>query len=113
MTHRRLPCVCVEGDGGDSRPATTRGAGACRSRRNDFFCFCFCQTRKYATQLFPFSDQKNRFSTQKQNRKHQTFFSATKTPKTQISLSCAHTSCGVDTRTRNHPERNFKAWARK
>lgn len=61
MTHRRFPCVCVEGDGGDSRPATTRGAGACRSRRNDFFLLLFLPDEKVRHTTLSFFRPKNVF----------------------------------------------------
>lgn len=110
MTHRRFPCVCVEGDGGDSRPATKRGAGACCSRRNDFFLLLFLPDEKVRHTTLSFFRPKNRFLSQKQNRKRQTFFSATKTPKTQISLSCARTLPAELTHARETtPNEIFKA----
>lgn len=98
MTHRRLPCVCVEG-----------------SRRVSFqtkrFFSVVVSARRESTphNSFLFSTKK-RFSSQKQNRKRQTFFSATKTPKPQISLSCARTLPAELTHARETtPNEIFKA----
>lgn len=74
-----------------------------------FFCCCFCQTRKYATQLFPFFDQKTFFKSEAKQETPNFLLRHQNTKTTNLTQLCAHTSCGVDTRTRNHPERNFKA----